>query len=82
MGISNDDKEWVWNKASKVRGKNPDLYRRDELGNEIYKPSYGKNGAKSWEVDHRKPVAKGGSDHRRNLRALQSEANKRKSDKY
>ena len=82
MGISKDDIEWAWNKAGKVRGKNPDLYRRDELGNEIYKPSYGKNGDKSWEIDHRRPVSKGGSDHRRNLRALQSSANKEKSDKY
>lgn len=80
MAVDDDDIEWAWNKASKVRGKGADLYRRDELGNEIYKPSYGKGGEKSWEIDHRNPVSKGGTDHRRNLRALQTDANRKKSD--
>ncbi|MEE8330156.1 MAG: HNH endonuclease [Acidimicrobiia bacterium] len=68
--VNKADQEWAWDKASKVRGKNPNLYRRDEKGNEMYKPSYGKGGDKSWEVDHRNPKAKGGTDSRRNLRAL------------
>ena len=80
MAVSKKDKEWAWEQAAKVRGKNPDQYRRDEMGNEIYKPSYGKDGEKSWEIDHRNPVANGGTDHRRNLRALQAEANRNKSD--
>ncbi len=80
MGITDDDKNWAWDQAPKVRGKSPDLYRRDEMGNEIYKPSYGLQGDKSWEIDHRNPVAKGGTDHRRNLRALQTKANRDKSD--
>ncbi len=81
MAVDKDDIDWAWNKAQKVRGKSPDMYRRDELGNEVYRPSHGKSGEKSWEVDHRKPVAKGGTDHRRNLRILQTEANREKSDK-
>jgi 5-methylcytosine-specific restriction endonuclease McrA len=80
--VSEKDREWAWNQARKVRGKNPNLYRRDEEGNEIYKPAFGTNGKKGWEVDHRKPKAKGGSDHRRNLRALQTGANRKKGDKY
>jgi 5-methylcytosine-specific restriction endonuclease McrA len=80
--VNKEDVEWTWNHAQEIRGKNSDLYRRDEDGNQIYKPSYGKNGEQSWEVDHRNPVAKGGSDHRRNLRALQTAANRKKGDKY
>ena len=80
--VSKKDIENAWNKASKVRGKNPDLYRRDVKGNELYKPSYGKQGVKSWEIDHKKPKAKGGSDHQRNLQILQTKANRKKSDKY
>ena len=80
--VKEEDIEWAWEQAKTISGKNPDLYRRDEEGNQIYKPSYGKNGEQSWEVDHRNPVAKGGSDHRRNLRALQTEANREKGDKY
>lgn len=75
-------KDHVWGKASTVRGKNPELYRRDAFGNEIYYHSYGKNSEMGWEIDHKKPRAKGGSDHPRNLQALQTGANRRKGDKY
>ena len=78
--VKKSDIEWTWEQAAKIRSKNPNLYRRDEEGNEIYKPAYGTEGEKGWEVDHRNPVAKGGTDHRRNLRALQTEANREKGD--
>ena len=80
MAINDDDIEWAWDKAQKVRGKDPDQYRRDEMGNELYKPAYGKHGDKSWVIDHQNPVAKGGTDHRRNLRILQTEANEKKGE--
>lgn len=35
-------KDEVWDKASKVRGKDPDLYRKDKYGNQMYYHSYGK----------------------------------------
>lgn len=72
----------VWEKGKVIPGKNPDLYRKDSHGNEIYKPSYGKNGAKSWEIDHKVPVSKGGSDSQKNKQPLQTDANRQKSDKY
>ena len=61
--------------------RNPNLHRRDELGNEMYKPAFGTAGEKSWEIDHRNPVSKGGTDHRRNLRALNTEANREKGNR-
>ena len=73
--------EDAWERASKIRGKEPDIWRRDEKGNPIRKASYGTNGGFGWEVDHRNPVAEGGTDHGRNLRALHTEANRKKSDK-
>jgi 5-methylcytosine-specific restriction endonuclease McrA len=73
--------EATWERTPKVRGKDPDLYRRDSMGNEIYKPSYGKQSEKGWEVDHKNPKANDGTDHGRNLQALQWEANRKKSDK-
>ena len=66
----------VWEKAKKIPSKDPGLYRRDPRGNEIYKPSYGKNSEKGWEVDHKKPADKGGTDNLRNLQPLQTEENK------
>lgn len=79
--VKESDRDWAWDKAQKVRGKNPNLFRRDELGNEIYKPAFGTSGEKGWEIDHRNPKSKGGTDHRRNLRVLKTEANREKGDK-
>ena len=79
---TNDEIQQVWEKGRVVRGKKPNLYRKDDLGNEIYRPSYGKETPMGWEIDHKKPKSKGGSDSVRNKRPLQSGANARKSDKY
>ena len=75
-------KQQAWNNTRRISGKNPNLYRRDSAGNQIYKPAYGKNGAQSWEVDHIKPKSKGGTDSPRNLQALQTRANRSKGNKY
>ena len=79
---SQRQKAVAWDKARPVRGKNPNLYRRDRLGNEIYKPAYGTNGEKGWEVDHSRPKSKGGTDSSRNLQAMQTKANRQKSNRY
>jgi hypothetical protein len=75
-------REIAWQNTPRVRGKNPNLYRRDVYGNEIYKPAYGKNGEKSWEVDHSDPKSRGGTDSCRNLQAMQTWANRRKAHRY
>ena len=77
-----EKKDQVWDKGQKIRGKNPDLYRKDIKGNVIYKPSYGKPTEMGWEIDHSKPQVKGGTDHLNNLQPLQVEANRSKGDKY
>ena len=72
----------VWDKGQPIQGKNPDLYREDLYGNEMYKHSYGKTSAKGWEVDHSKPQSKGGTDHLNNLQPMNTSANRSKGDKY
>lgn len=74
-------KDRAWDRASKVCGKDPDTWRRDAIGNLIRRGSYGTTGEYGWEIDHKNPKAKGGSDHGRNLRALHWASNRRKSDK-
>lgn len=75
--MKKSDIERCWDEASTIRGKNPNLWRRDELGNAIYKPSYGMGGDHGWEIDHRNPVSRGGTDNPRNLRALHTDTNER-----
>lgn len=72
----------AWNNATKIRGKNPNLYRKDDYGNPIYRPSYGKTSDMGWELDHKYPKSKGGSDSSKNLQAVQWEENRKKSDTY
>ena len=74
--------EEAWNNAHKIRGKNPEVYRRDDYGNTIFKSSYGKQSDMGCEVDHRHPVSKGGTDSPKNLQAVQWKENRIKSDKY
>jgi len=76
-----DKKDQVWGKGQKIRGKDPDLYRKDKLGNEMYKPSYGKASEMGWEIDHSKPQSKGGTDHLNNLLPMNTTANRQKGDK-
>jgi 5-methylcytosine-specific restriction endonuclease McrA len=72
----------IWEKGTKVGGKNSDLYRKDPDGKVIYKPSYGKTSSMGWEVDHKKPRSKGGTDNIRNLVPRHWESNREKSGKY
>lgn len=77
-----EQKEIAWEKADSIRGKNPNLWRRDSEGNEIYKPAYGKAGEHGWQVDHKHPTSKGGTENPRNIQALQTKENRQKGAKY
>lgn len=68
----------VWEKGTRIQGKDPDLYRKDAAGNVIYKPAYGKQGSQSWEIDHQKPLAHGGPDTMKNKQPLQTQTNREK----
>lgn len=75
-------KEIAWSKAKPIQGKNSNLWRRDSEGNQIYKPAHGTSGDQGWEVHHKHPKSRGGTDSPRNLEALQTKENRRKGSKY
>ena len=53
----------------------------DCLGGLMFEHGYGVTGGKfGWEIDHRKPVAKGGGDELLNLQPLQWGNNLAKAD--
>ena len=73
--------EKVRDKAKEIRGRDPDVWRKDKEGNRIRHGSYGTQGEYGWEIDHKHPVAQGGSDSLKNLQPLHWEENREKSDK-
>jgi len=73
--------EQVWEKAKPIRNRDEDAWRRDAEGNVIRHGSYGTVGEYGWEIDHKNPVSKGGTDNMRNLRPLHWEENREKGDK-
>jgi 5-methylcytosine-specific restriction endonuclease McrA len=71
----------VWEKAKTIRGKNAAVWRRDKYGNKIRFVSYGTQGDYGWEIDHKNPKDKGGSDKIRNLQPLHWKENREKGAK-
>ena len=73
-------KKQIWDKAKKIKGKDPSKYRSDPYGNKIFYQSYGKQSEMGWEIDHIAPKSRGGSDYIRNLQALKTQVNRTKSN--
>ncbi len=73
----------VWKKGRPVSGYDEKVWRYDMCGTPIKQSEYGNvNSEHGWEVDHIKPVSKGGDDDLSNLQPLQWDNNRRKGDTY
>ena len=81
--FSDDEIQKVWNKAKEIDGEDASVYRKDYAGAWIKRDEYGNTESTlGWEIDHRKPVAKGGADDFWNLDPLQWNNNRTKNDDY
>lgn len=72
----------LWNKASKIEGLNPAVFRKDSCGALIMRDKYDMQNPFGWVVDHIFPKSLGGNDDIDNLRALHYQNNLSKADDY
>ena len=71
--------EAVWQKGTP--DGNLSAFRKDKCGASMQRQKYGKTEKWGWEIDHIKPVSKGGTNLS-NLQILQWENNRHKGDDY
>ncbi|XP_023730029.1 uncharacterized protein LOC111877754 isoform X2 [Lactuca sativa] len=64
-------KQQCWEKAEKVKGRDPDRWRRDPLGNTIFRKLVGCPGCLCHDYDHILPYSKGGKSTLENCQVLQ-----------
>jgi hypothetical protein len=75
-----DTIEKVWEKAT--LDLSAPIFKKDRCGYRMLRDKYGITENYGWEIDHIKPVAKGGTDELKNLQPLYWKNNRSKSDNY
>ncbi|KAG0452992.1 hypothetical protein HPP92_025355 [Vanilla planifolia] len=74
-------KQQCWGKAEKVKGRDPDRWRWDPLGNIIFRKLVGCPGCLCHDYDHIVPFSKGGKSTLENCQVLQATVNRSKGNK-
>ncbi|KAM7471417.1 hypothetical protein LguiA_009600 [Lonicera macranthoides] len=74
-------KQQCWEKAEKVKGRDPDRWRRDHLGNTLFRKLVGCPGCLCHDYDHIVPYSKGGKSTLENCQVLQATVNRSKGNR-
>ncbi|XP_073018100.1 uncharacterized protein [Primulina eburnea] len=74
-------KQQCWEKAEKIKGRDPDRWRRDPLGNVLFRKLVGCPGCLCHDYDHIIPYSKGGKSTLENCQVLQATVNRSKGNR-
>ncbi|XP_023529236.1 uncharacterized protein LOC111792136 [Cucurbita pepo subsp. pepo] len=74
-------KQQCWDKAEKIKGRDPDRWRRDALGNTVFRKLVGCPGCLCHDYDHILPYSKGGKSTLENCQVLQATVNRSKGNR-
>ncbi|KAG9451345.1 hypothetical protein H6P81_011310 [Aristolochia fimbriata] len=74
-------KQQCWEKAEKIKGRDPDRWRRDALGNVLFRKLVGCPGCLCHDYDHIVPYSKGGKSTLENCQVLQATVNRSKGNR-
>ncbi|CAA0384836.1 HNH endonuclease [Arabidopsis thaliana x Arabidopsis arenosa] len=74
-------KQQCWEKAEKIKGRDPERWRRDHLGNIVFRKLVGCPGCLCHDYDHIVPYSKGGKSTLENCQVLQAKVNRSKGNK-
>lgn len=74
-------KQQCWDKADKIKGRDPDRWRRDPLGNIVFRKLVGCPGCLCHDYDHIVPYSKGGKSTLENCQVLQATVNRSKGNR-
>ncbi|EOY21885.1 hypothetical protein QUC31_007469 [Theobroma cacao] len=74
-------KQQCWEKAEKVKGRDPDRWRRDTVGNIVFRKLVGCPGCLCHDYDHIIPYSKGGKSTLENCQVLQATVNRSKGNR-
>nr|KJB50937.1 hypothetical protein B456_008G193800 [Gossypium raimondii] len=74
-------KQQCWEKAEKVKGRDPDRWRRDAVGNIVFRKLVGCPGCLCHDYDHIIPYSKGGKSTLENCQVLQATVNRSKGNR-
>ncbi|KAL9243244.1 hypothetical protein vseg_017156 [Gypsophila vaccaria] len=74
-------KQQCWDKAETIKGRDPNRWRRDYLGNTVFRKLVGCPGCLCHDYDHIVPYSKGGKSTLENCQVLQATVNRSKGNR-